>query len=163
MVNFFLVSLHLEGKLPPNDELIKTFGGSLIILRKGEVLRNGKINPEDRAFLRLAQWEVELLDEYEEGNKRFEEIATVLRALTPALQSLKDAEITKGLRLGTVRRTDQGGISFPSELVQVLAEAGLSLHISMTVILDDDDGDDIDDEPLDDNPGSDQHTTVLVS
>jgi hypothetical protein len=161
-MNYFVVSLHLEGELPPNNELIEILGDTVTIQRKGAILRNGTINPEDRAFLDIARWEVIPYGEYAEGIKRFTEIATLLQALKPALQSLKEVEVTKWLRLGMVRRTDQGGITFPPELVSSLAGMGMSLHISMTVILDDD-RDDGGDEPYDDDPISDPDVGVVVS
>lgn len=161
MMNFFLVSLHLNGDLPSNSELIALFGESLSIKRQGETLRNGKISPEDRAFLDLARWEVESRSEYEEGITRFDEIASVLTVLTPILRELQSDKREQWLRIGMVRRTDQGGITFPTKLMQAIANAGLFLHISITVILDDDDDDDapFDNEPVPDPDGS----TVLAS
>ncbi len=151
MKNFFLASLHIEGTLPPDDEITALFGRSWSMKRRGEVLRNGEVSLVDSMYLRLAQWEVVPLAEDAEGINHFVQIAMMIKAFTPALQRLQDTDVTKGLRLGMVRRTDQGGITFPREFVRTVAEAGLSIHLSITVILDDDDDDNDDDDNDDDD------------
>lgn len=152
----------MAGDLPPTHELVTMFGAAIEVMRRGEMARDGQPHEQDMAFLRLTQWCVEPHDEYEEGIKHFEEIATTLSTWTSANQILKDIKITKWLRVGMVRRTDQGGITFPPELVSSLAAMGMSLHISMTVILDDD-SDDGDDEPCDNDPVCDPDVGVVVS
>jgi hypothetical protein len=161
-MNSFVVSFHLAGNLPPTHELVTMFGQEIKITRRGEIAWNGEPHEHDRVFLRLATWDAEPQDESKESIKHCEEIATMIKAMTPTLEKFKDAEVKKWLRLGTVRRADTGGFTFPLELVQTLAEAGMYLYISMTVILDDD-RDDGGDEPYDDDPISDPDVGVVVS
>lgn len=43
----------------------------------------------------------------------------------------------KALYVSTVREEDQGGFEFPVEMIAAAGAAGLSLHVSVLVMLDD--------------------------
>ncbi|MBD1841954.1 DUF4279 domain-containing protein [Cyanobacteria bacterium FACHB-63] len=101
-------------------------------LRRGDRVSKRRVQPIDLWLLNLAEIrDGELLDH------GLQEAAMQLKQLAPAIATLDRSNCRAELYISTIREEDQGGFSLPAELIAAAADAGLSIEVSILVMLDD--------------------------
>jgi hypothetical protein len=68
--------------------------------------------------------------------KQLTNVANLLNELSPLLSHINGPQISKSLYISTIRKEDQGGFEIPHDLVTAVASCGLSIEISIMVLLD---------------------------
>ncbi len=131
------LSIRLVGDLPPEEIILNSVKTPFNLIRRGGKNIIGDIMDSDVLTIRLARWEdeKEISDDYQ-----FQLVIKSLTNMKPWLISLDKSRINAEFYVGTVRTIDQGGFTLPSELVAAISAAGLSLAVSILVVLDDDPG-----------------------
>lgn len=133
--------LRLHGELPPDEELTPAFRDLPFQLRRrGQTIGRSRRQPTDVLLLRLAAWESS--GEVEQQDRATQEqllpAATLLTQLTPMLLALDRSRCVAELSISTIRHEDQGGFELPAALIAAAGAAGLSLGVSILVMLDTD-------------------------
>jgi hypothetical protein len=96
------------------------------------------VQPIDVILLDLASWEgASQVDQEVAEREQLLPAAAKLRQLAPALASVDRSRCQVELSISTIREEDQGGFELPAELIAAAAAGGLSLGISILVMLDD--------------------------
>ena len=94
---------------------------------------------DDVAVVKFSEWGRH--EGPEDDNEPVEQLlsdAAILKRMAPVLAAMDRSKVKAELRVGTVRTMDQGGFELPAELVAAAGEAGLSLGVSITIVLDGD-------------------------
>lgn len=132
------ISLRLIGDLPPSEELARTLDVEPTqFLQKGQPVSKRRIQPTDVWCLDLAKFDsnshpIEMQADLRKSAQRLEDLAKAITSIT------QTSQCKAALYISTIREEDQGGFSLPLELVAAAAAAGLSIEVSMLVMLDDD-------------------------
>ena len=130
------ISLRLSGNLPPADELTHNLGITPTkVLRRGDSLSKKRVQPVDIWSLELAKFDSE--SPKQEIDNQMQQAAIILQQMAPVLATLDRTNCNTDLYISTIREEDQGGLSLPPELVAATAASGLSIQISILVMLDD--------------------------
>lgn len=130
------MSLRLGGSLPPQEKLTQILGFiPTKVRRQGERISSKGIQPVDIWILDLAKFDTDSTPQ--ERDKHMLQSAVIIQQMAPSLAALDRTKCNTDLYVSTVREEDQGGLSFPPELVAAAAAAKLSIQISILVMLDD--------------------------
>lgn len=130
------MSLRLGGSLPPQEKLTQILGFiPTKVRRRGERISSKRIQPVDIWILDLAKFDTDSTPQ--ERDKHMLQSAVTIQQMAPSLAALDRTKCNTDLYVSTVREEDQGGLSFPPELVAAAAAAKLSIQISILVMLDD--------------------------
>ncbi|QZZ18565.1 DUF4279 domain-containing protein [Leptothermofonsia sichuanensis E412] len=129
------ISLRLTGDLPPPEELIRILNVKPTkLLRRGQHVSQRRIQPTDVWCLDLAAFDgnshpIEMQADLQKSARRLEELAEAITSIT------QKAQCKAELYISTIREEDQGGFSLPPDLVAAAAAAGLSIELSILVML----------------------------
>ncbi|WP_166482583.1 DUF4279 domain-containing protein [Scytonema sp. UIC 10036] len=146
------ISLRLGGDLPSSEELTQTLGiKPTKFVRRGERVSKKRVQPVDLWILELAEFDTDSTEE--ERDSQMLQVAITLQKISSNLAILDRTNCNADLYISTIREEDQGGLTLPPELVAATASAGLSIQISILVMLDD---------YLEPEPGSSLSTTMVV-
>jgi hypothetical protein len=144
----FRISLRVGGELAPLESLMQQHAEQSFQLFPAGERRGRRIQPRNALLLDLAAWERGPIyghDDREallrDEDAKLAEVAHTLRRLAPSLAMLDRTRCVLELYISTIRYEDQGGFSLPAELVAVAADAGLSVAISILVLLSDEEDD----------------------
>ncbi len=131
------MGLRLAGNLPSDEIILNSVKANFKLIRRGETNIIGDIIDSDVLTIRLARWE----DEKDiSSDDQIQLVVERLTSMKPWLISLDKSQIKTEFYVSTLRTIDQGGFDLPSELVAAISAAGLSLAVSILVVLDDDPG-----------------------
>lgn len=130
------MSLRLGGNLPSPQELAETLGMQPTeFRRRGDRISKKRVQPVDVWILELAKFDTDSTQE--ERDNQMLNAATTLQEISSSLARLDRTNCNTDLYITTIREEDQGGLSLPPELVKAAADSGLSIQISILVMLDD--------------------------
>ena len=130
------MSLRLGGDLPCPEELTQTLGITLTkVLQRGDRVSKKQVQPVDVWILDLAKFDTG--STLEERDNQILQATTALQKISSSLAALDRTNCNADLYISTIREEDQGGLSLPPELVAAAAAGGLSIQISILVMLDD--------------------------
>ncbi len=139
------ISLRLVGEWQVLEQAVQVMTGLPVeVLRRGERYGNRwRPQPENVMLLTLAEWDD--TPNGEEGHPlpiadagQLLAAATTLSRLAPTLAGLDRGRCRVELYVDTIRSEDDGGFALPSELITAAA-AGLSMELSIGVLLEDGD------------------------
>ena len=129
------VSLRLTGDIPHEDLTLIFLKLPFKLIRRGSKSIIGEVLDKDVLSVNLAHWDDEN-DIHIDNQTQL--IIERLAHIKPWLASLDKSRIKTEFYIGTIRTIDQGGFDLPAELVAAIATAGLSIAVSILVVLDDD-------------------------
>ncbi len=150
----YKVSLRLVGELDPLEDYIDLLGGvSVKVTRRGSINPLGHVQSTDVLGLELAAWQSPSFVDADQAdqNQAFVERDHLLPAvlklqrLAAGLSGVDRARCRVELYISTIREEEQGGFSLPAALLTAAAACGLSLEVSILVMLDDQDDEDAND------------------
>ena len=130
------MSLRLGGNLPSSEELAESLGMQPTeFRRRGDRISKKRVQPVDVWILELAKFDTDSTQE--ERDNQMLKAATTLQQMSSSLAKLDRTNCNTDLYITTIREEDQGGLSLPPELVKAAADSGLSIQISILVMLND--------------------------
>lgn len=130
------MSLRLGGNLPSPEELTLTLGMKPTeFRRRGDRVSKKRVQPVDVWILDLVKFDTDSTKD--ERDNQMLQAATILHQMSSSLAALERTNCNADLYISTIREEDQGGLSLPPELVAAAAAGGLSIQISILVMLDD--------------------------
>ena len=130
------MSLRLGRNLPSPEELTETLGMKPTeFRRRGDRISKKRVQPADVWILELAKFDTDSTQE--ERDNQMLNAANTLQKISSSLAAIDRTNCNTDLYITTIREEDQGGLSLPPELVKAAADSGLSIQISILVMLDD--------------------------
>jgi hypothetical protein len=133
------ILLRVLGDIDRIDELVEAIGLPARVYRRGTINLVNQVQGMDVLVVELGKWRnVDEEDQATGEQGLLLSVAEHIHQLVPILTTLDRSRCRAELYVSTIREEEQGGLELPANLIAAAGAAGLSIGISILVMLEHD-------------------------